>query len=140
MPMEGKLLLIGLSVALALAGLAGTARAQERPGGKLGWHDEFDRPGLPDPGKRGHERGRDRKKRVDKGGTIVVERPWDGFHVYAVEWGPEKMDFFFDDQKYFTYNKSDNDPATWEFDKPHYLILNLAIGGDWGGQRGIDTG
>ena len=27
---------------------------------------------------------------------------------------------------------------TWPFDKPHYLILNFAIGGGWGGQKGID--
>jgi len=31
------------------------------------------------------------------------------------------------------------DPDTWPFDKPHYLLINLAYGGSWGGAQGVDT-
>jgi hypothetical protein len=36
------------------------------------------------------------------------------------------------------YRKERDDLKVWPFDQPHFLILNLAVGGDWGGQRGID--
>jgi beta-glucanase (GH16 family) len=38
----------------------------------------------------------------------------------------------------FEFSKESADPTKWPFDTPQYLILNLAIGGDWGGQKGID--
>jgi len=74
-----------------------------------------------------------------KGKSLIVEKPWDIFHVYAIEWSHEKIDFYCDSIKYFTFKndfKGNND--TWPYDKPHFLLLNLAIGGNWGGQKGID--
>ena len=74
-----------------------------------------------------------------KGSRLRVEAPFDDWHVYALEWHADRLDFFVDGNKYFTYTK---EPAarkdTWPFDQPCYLILNLAIGGTWGGQHGID--
>jgi len=74
--------------------------------------------------------------------------PWKGlhrvpdaataFHVYAVEWFPDRIDFFVDDCRYLTYTREDSADGSWPFDKPHFLILNLAVGGAWGGQLGID--
>ena len=50
------------------------------------------------------------------------------------------MDFFMDDSLYFSF---ENDRAgnndTWPFDKTHYLLINLAYGGGWGGNEGVDT-
>ena len=43
-----------------------------------------------------------------------------------------------DGQKYFTFRNEGTGSRTWPFDKPQFLILNLAIGGTWGGQKGID--
>lgn len=78
--------------------------------------------------------------KTNKGNTITVHNPWEDFHVYAVEWYADHIDIFFDDQLYFTYRKESNATnATWPFDKPQYLILNLAIGGAWGGTKGIDN-
>lgn len=74
----------------------------------------------------------------NKGDTITVEAPWKDFHVYAIEWYPERIDFFVDDKKYFTYENEGSGEAAWPFDDPCYLILNTAIGGSWGGQEGID--
>lgn len=61
-------------------------------------------------------------------------RPFDRFHIYAVEWYSDRIDFFFDDRKYFTFN-TDEAGASVEnpFCKPHYLLVNLALGGSWGG-------
>jgi beta-glucanase (GH16 family) len=60
------------------------------------------------------------------------------FHTYALEWFPDRMDFYLDDQKYFTCRNDGTGDDAWPFDKGQYLILNLAIGGAWGGQKGID--
>jgi beta-glucanase (GH16 family) len=72
-----------------------------------------------------------------KGGRIKTQRPFDDFHVYAVEWFPDRMDFYFDKTQYFTFKLDD---ATQKgdncFRKPHYLLINLALGGSWG--RAID--
>jgi beta-glucanase (GH16 family) len=50
---------------------------------------------------------------------IEVEEPWADFHLYALEWYEDRMDFFLDDSLYFTF---ENDQAgnndTWPFDKP----------------------
>ena len=74
-------------------------------------------------------------KHVGSGETLETKDPFAGFHVYAVEWYPDRMDFFFDDTKYFTFSL--DKAGTGEdnpFRKPQYLIINLAIGGDWGGE------
>lgn len=78
-------------------------------------------------------------KKTGKGNRIQVEKPYEDFHVYAIEWTRERLDFFVDEKKYFTYAKEPNaGEDVWPFDQAHYLILNLAIGGAWGGQKGID--
>ena len=73
-----------------------------------------------------------------KGGKIKVPDASEAFHIYALEWDAEHLDFFLDDQKYFTYTNEKTDTDAWPFDKEQFLILNLAIGGAWGGQKGID--
>lgn len=77
-------------------------------------------------------------KGTGKGSKIKADKPYASFHTYAVEWTPERMDFFFDEHKYFTFKNEHGGVDVWPFDQPHYLILNLAIGGAWGGQKGID--
>ena len=73
------------------------------------------------------------------GGKLNDQKPSDDFHIYAVEWFADRMDFYYDETLYFTcpLSKAGVDDAN-PFHKPHYLILNLAIGGSWGGQKGID--
>ena len=48
------------------------------------------------------------------------------------------MDCFVDDKKCLTFAKDDSGKNAWPFDADQYLILNLAIGGGWGGAKGID--
>jgi beta-glucanase (GH16 family) len=73
-----------------------------------------------------------------KGDKITIPDASEAFHVYAVEWEPDRLDFFVDNQKYFTFRNEGTGADVWPYDKDQYLILNLAIGGAWGGQKGID--
>ena len=75
---------------------------------------------------------------VIRGGHTDIPNPFADFHLYAVEWRSDRLDFFVDDQRYFTYKKDSRYPDYWRFDKPFYLLLNTAVGGNWGGQHGID--
>ncbi len=61
------------------------------------------------------------------------------FHTYAVEWFEDRVDYFVDDVKYFTVYNAYTGWQAWPYDKPFYLILNVAVGGTWGGQQGIDN-
>lgn len=76
--------------------------------------------------------------KTNKGAAIWVPDSHANFHVYAIEWFPDRIDFFVDDTKYLTFENSGAGTAEWPFDQPHYLIINAAIGGDWGGQEGVD--
>jgi beta-glucanase (GH16 family) len=84
-------------------------------------------------GKYNHVRG------TGKGDQCRVEKPYDSFHNYIMEWRPDRLDFFVDDHKYFTYPKApDAGKDAWPYDQPFFLIINLAIGGEWGAQKGVD--
>ena len=69
-------------------------------------------------------------KHQQDGGRVTVPESLGDFHVYALEWNDERMDFFCDGQKYHTVplakldDKGDN-----AFRKPHYILLNLALEG-----------
>lgn len=54
------------------------------------------------------------------------------FHVYSIEWSPDSIQLFFDGSLYFTYVNEGSGWRAWPYDHPYHLILNLAIGGDWG--------
>jgi beta-glucanase (GH16 family) len=77
-------------------------------------------------------------KGTQKGAQIDLGDVYDTFHVYAVEWRPERIDFFVDGRSYFSFAKEPGGEAVWPFDREHFLILNVAVGGSWGGQQGID--
>jgi len=64
----------------------------------------------------------------------------DDFHLYAVEWSPDTVRFYVDDNLYATFRSSDW-PAggKWVFDHPFFIILNLAVGGDWPGPPDAST-
>jgi beta-glucanase (GH16 family) len=57
-----------------------------------------------------------------------------GFHLYAVEWSPNDIKFFFDDHLIAHRTPADLPPnTTWVYDHPFYILLNLAVGGNWPG-------
>jgi len=61
------------------------------------------------------------------------------FHRYQLAWTENEMLIGVDDRAYMRVtNNEPGDRGAWPFDKPFYLILNLAMGGDWAGSKGID--
>lgn len=74
---------------------------------------------------------------TQKGGEVTIPDCEDEFHIYSIEWTYRQIDFFVDDQKFFTFVKQEG-ADKWPFDKRFHLLLNLAVGGDWGGTQGID--
>lgn len=60
------------------------------------------------------------------------------FHVYALEWTADSMTWILDGDRMFTVMKDEQGWEAWPFDQTFYLIINLAFGGGWGGQQGID--
>lgn len=72
--------------------------------------------------------------------TAMVEVPdtWKDFHTYGLDWNKDRLDFYFDGKKVMTYANDGQGERTWPFHRPAYLLINLAIGGDWGGNQGID--
>lgn len=69
---------------------------------------------------------------------IIMDRLGTDFHIFAIEWKLNRIDFFVDGIHHYTFQKRSEDSEVWPFNKPMYLKLNLAIGGSWGGQEGVD--
>lgn len=64
----------------------------------------------------------------------------DDFHVYAVEWVRDEVRFYLDDQLYATQTRASLKPGQkWVFDHPFFLLLNVAVGGDWPGSPDAAT-
>jgi beta-glucanase (GH16 family) len=68
-----------------------------------------------------------------------IEGIENGFHTYGVDWSKNKMDFFVDDKLVYTFQPEVKDENTWPFDQPFYFLLNLAIGGSFGGPEVDDA-
>ena len=69
-------------------------------------------------------------------GITDVKNMHDEFHIYAIDWTPEGMIATVDGKEYFSYDDTSTELA-WPFGQPQNLILNLAMGGGWGGQKGM---
>lgn len=69
---------------------------------------------------------------------IEVPGVWEGWHTYGLDYQAHKLEMYFDGKKVLTYLDDGKGDKGWPFGRPQFIILNLAIGGDWGGQKGID--
>lgn len=78
------------------------------------------------------------KINTQKTGTIKIANVSSEFHTYAIDWFPDRIDFFVDGNKYFSSTNDGTGWEAWPFDKRFHLIMNIAFGGDWGGAKGID--
>lgn len=70
----------------------------------------------------------------------ALEQPdvQDEFHVYSVEWTPRSIRMYMDERMVHEVSSTSNDWRVWPFDQPMHLLLNVAIGGNWGGIEGVD--
>ena len=82
-------------------------------------------------------------KGTHQGASTVVSTARSAFNVYAVEWTPSEIRGYVNATHYFTFRNerltnSQADDRHWPFDHPFHLIFNIAVGGTWGGQQGVD--
>ena len=78
-------------------------------------------------------------KHTQRSATLKVATASSEFHTYSMDWSAERIDMHIDGKTYATFDRKPADTtAEWPFNKPFYLILNLAVGGSWGGQKGVD--
>ncbi len=75
---------------------------------------------------------------LQKGGNKLIADAQDSFHVYSLEWTPTAVTWSIDSTAFFKYTKQGGNDV-WPYDKDFFMILNLAIGGNWGGQQGVDN-
>lgn len=75
---------------------------------------------------------------TQKTDTLAVPDAMDAFHAYAVEWTADSLFFFIDGQRYHSFANEHKSYKEWPYDHSFYLILNIAVGGNWGGQKGVD--
>jgi beta-glucanase (GH16 family) len=76
------------------------------------------------PNKIFFDTGQERFIRAEK----IIDNPFEEYHTYAIQWRPDKIQFFVDEEMYFEFPmQSQHSP----FDKPFFLLLNLAVGGHW---------
>lgn len=76
---------------------------------------------------------------TQKSAQVTLPTAFSEFHDYALEWTPLEIKILLDGKPYFNFPNSGGGWQQWPFDKPFHLLLNIAIGGDWGGQKGIDN-
>lgn len=78
-------------------------------------------------------------RQTQKEGKITIPDAQDDFHVYTVDWFEDKMAFYVDNELYHTVERDPKDDYKgWPFDQRFYLIMNIAVGGNWGGAQGVD--
>ncbi|MEW6653875.1 MAG: glycoside hydrolase family 16 protein [Bacteroidota bacterium] len=78
-------------------------------------------------------------KGTQKTGTINIPDAVGAFHNYIIEWTKDSIKAFVNDKHYFTVVNEQRGWEFWPFFKDFHLILNIAVGGTWGGAQGIDA-
>ncbi len=75
---------------------------------------------------------------TQKTSSHTVPDACDAMHKYQLLWTADFMVFGVDDQPKLLFKKEGDKQARWPFDGPQHLLLNIAVGGNWGGQKGVD--
>lgn len=75
---------------------------------------------------------------TQKGGGVMIPDVSDAFHVYALEWYPDHMDWYYDDQLVFSFENEYKTFEEWPYNIPHHLMLNVAVGGGLGGEIDVN--
>ncbi|WP_196940493.1 glycoside hydrolase family 16 protein [Sphingobacterium pedocola] len=75
---------------------------------------------------------------TQKTATKKIDAASDDFHLYRIDWTPDYIKGFVDDIEIFHFSNENKTYEEWPFDQKFHWLLNLAVGGFWGGQKGID--
>jgi len=75
---------------------------------------------------------------TQKNSTITITDCYTNFRVYALEWDADEYRVYVDDTLYFTFRNEGTGYKEWPFNKKFHLLLNVAVGGNWGGAQGVD--
>jgi beta-glucanase (GH16 family) len=75
---------------------------------------------------------------TQKSKKTYIDHPYGKFHLYSIEWTPEKIDFFLDNNLFNHFENEHKTTAEWPFDSPFFLVMNIAVGGGLGGKMGVD--
>ncbi len=67
------------------------------------------------------------------GNTYAIQSVADDYHTFAIEWQPDRIEWYVDGTLYHVATPADVSPNEWVFNDPVYLLLNLALGGNFGG-------
>ena len=95
-----------------------------------------------DPGKihfSTHTKAENFKSHTENTAMASVKDACTVMHRYQLRWTPTLIVMGVDDRRVFALKKSGPNRDRWPFDAPFYLLLNIAVGGDWGGIKGIDS-
>jgi beta-glucanase (GH16 family) len=76
--------------------------------------------------------------KTQRSGVLELKNPSADFHVYSMEWSKSEVIFRVDEREVYRFSNDGKGEDSWPFNSPHYLILNIAVGGGWGGQQGVD--
>lgn len=71
--------------------------------------------------------------------TIIIKNVETEFHTYSVEWTQNEIRFMVDGNMYYTYRPETYNDETWPFARPFFIIMNVAVGGGFGGPVGEDV-
>lgn len=87
-----------------------------------------------------HTEAYNHTKGTQKGQQTAIPTATSDFHIYTVDWTADQIDFLVDGTVYYTVTKAalGKNTAQWPFAQPFFLLLNVAVGGGWGGQKGVD--
>lgn len=75
---------------------------------------------------------------TQKTAQVMVPDCSENFHVYGLNWTKDSIHVSVDGQDYFHFANEKTGKDAWPFDQPFHLLLNIAVGGNWGGMRGVD--
>ncbi|GHE23361.1 hypothetical protein GCM10017764_03290 [Sphingobacterium griseoflavum] len=75
---------------------------------------------------------------TQKTASTKVSGAADDFHLYRVDWTPAYIKGFVDDVEIFHFSNEQTGFEAWPFDQQFHWLINLAVGGNWGGAQGID--
>ena len=77
---------------------------------------------------------------TEKSDSVFVKDAHSNFHIYGLNWTDSTLEWYVDEKLFNKVNRLKSDGLEqWPFEEEYHLIINQAVGGDWGGRFGIDT-